>query len=245
MYVANLQSNTFPAIIHAHGSHSHKPHWQPIKERFFASPPRNIGSIQDLTILTCNNGHAAMGVLERSLNHLGVPYVAAGQGVRDWVNSRDKPATIVQCLETIETEFVLYADSRDAICIVDPHEIVRRFRVTFDCALLFGADRINWPPVRAFRLFEERLAAGQQSDFRYLNGGMWIGKTEFCREFFAQAMQTPVLPEAPDSEQGILRRLLPQFVPEVQVDYRCCLFQNIGFVVAPIFAIHEGMPPVS
>ena len=74
-------------------------------------------------------------------------------------------------------------------------------------------------------------------DFRYLNGGAWIGRTEFVRSFFADACAMPPLAEMPAAEQGILKQLFPRHYPRVQLDYRCTIIQNIGFVLAPILEI--------
>jgi hypothetical protein len=239
----NTVCGTEPVIVHAHGHHQHKPHWQPIRAAFFQQPRRAIGHVPDLTIITCNNGHAAMGLLERGLDHLGIPYRVGGAGVAPWLNSRDKPRAIVELLAAVETPYVLYADSRDALVLDDPDVLVARFKEYFKAALVFSADRMNWPPVRRFQRFEDALAASQPGDFRYLNGGVWIGRTEFCRTFFAEACRTPPLAQAPESEQGILRELLQRHHPRVVLDHRCRLFQNIGFVVAPILDLEVGGSP--
>jgi hypothetical protein len=235
--VINKQFGTSPVVIHAHGSHDHKPNWPPIKNAFFATPQRHIGGSALVTVITCNNGHESMGMLEKSLQHLGVPYETFGQGISPWVNARDKPKVLFEGLKTIQTPYVLYADSRDAILIDDPDNAVKKFREKFQCKMLFGADRINWPPIHSFQKYEDALALEHHSDFRYFNGGGWIGETEFCRDFFKLAMATPAVEKAPESEQGILKKLFPLFEKEVVLDYHCDIIQNIGFVTAPIFDI--------
>jgi hypothetical protein len=40
--VINKQFGTSPVVIHAHGSHDHKPNWPPIKNAFFATPQLGI-----------------------------------------------------------------------------------------------------------------------------------------------------------------------------------------------------------
>jgi hypothetical protein len=228
--LANLQFNTRPLVVHAPGPLQHKPHWQEIKEAFFSSPRLHLGTIADLTILTWNNGNQAMGILERSLCHLGVPYVVKGEGISHWINSKHKPLLTYETLNHIETKYVMGVDSRDAIVLGDPRKIVERFEQSFSCDLVFGADRMNWPNVARFKKFEDSLPGASESDYKYLNGGMWIGRTEFCREFFHAALQTECLNEAPDSEQGILKQLFPVYYPRVQLDYRCEMFQNLWLV---------------
>jgi hypothetical protein len=235
--VVNLLFNTTPVVIHAQGRHSYKPYWQPIKEKFFGSPRRVLGPIPELTILTWNNGHEAMGILEKSLDHLGVPCLVLGQGVKNWVNSRDKPRLTRDALASITTRFVAGVDSRDAIFIEHPRLILERFRREFDCEMVFSADRMNWPNHGEFKRFEDSLPGAQSSDFRYLNGGAWIGRTDFCHEFFAAAAETPPLADAPEAEQGILKRLFQTYHPRVQLDYRSSMFQNIGFVFDSVLRV--------
>jgi hypothetical protein len=228
--IVNQQFNTTPVVVHAQGRHAYKPYWQPIKEKFFASPRRSLGSVPELTILTWNNGHEAMGVLEKSLDHLGVPYIVLGQGVTDWINSRDKPRLTRDALDSISTKYVMGVDSRDAIFIDHPQLVRERFEEEFDCELVFSADRMNWPNCHEFKLFEDSLPGAQAGDTRYLNSGAWIGRTNFCREFFAVAVETPPVADAPEADQGILKKLFQTFYPRVQLDYRSSMFQNIGFV---------------
>ncbi len=235
----NTLSGTQPLLLHAQGHHRNKPHWQPIKAAFFATPERRIGPIPELAVVTCNNGHRAMGILERSLDHLGIPYRVLGRGVRPWVNAVSKPRCLLEAARSTDAPYLLYADSRDAIAIGDLSRVLAHFRSLRGCELLFGADRINWPPLREFARFEEGLPGAKESDFRYLNGGLWIGRTSFCRKFFAEVVATAPVPGAEQSEQGLLKTLFPRHYPRVQLDYTCALFQNLGFVGAPIFEIHD------
>jgi hypothetical protein len=236
--VVNTLFSTSPIVIHAHGSHDNKPNWPPIKAAFFGLPKCELPANDLVTVITCNNGHHAMGIFERSLDHLGLSYRVFGQGIDPWMNSRDKPQVLHEALKTIETPYVLYADSRDAILIGDPAIAVRKFREHFNCKLLFGADRINWPPIRSFQKYEDQLAANYNTEFKYLNSGAWIGETAFCREFFAEAIATPAEEKAPESDQGVLKKLLPAYAGQVGLDYHCEIFQNIGFVNAPIFELN-------
>jgi hypothetical protein len=237
MRLVNKQFGTNPLVVHAQGFHADKPHWPPIRDAFFAQPPRQLGPAEGLAIITFNNGHQAMGLLERGLEHLGVPCHVLGRGIDPWLNSRDKPRLVLQALDELDGELILGLDSRDVLVLDDPRLIVRRFLGEFDCDLLFSADRMSWPAIMAFKRYEDSLPGADRSDFRYLNGGAWIGRREMVRQFFAAAVETAPLPQAPESEQGILKQLLPRFHPRVQLDYQCRIFQNIGFVAGPILAI--------
>jgi hypothetical protein len=236
--LTNRLYGTQPVVVHAHGLLVHKPAWAPIRDALFAEAPQHVAPTSELTLLTCNNGHDAMGLFERSVARLGLTCLVRGQGIDPWLNSRDKPRVLRDALQEITTEFVLYADSRDAVLIDDPARAVDAFARRGGCDLLFGGDRINWPALPRFKQFEQALPGAAASEFRFLNGGAWIGRTAYCRDVFRRACELPPLPEAPDSEQGILKALLMEISPRAQIDYRCEIFQNIGFVLDPgIFEI--------
>src|SRR5688500_3413435 len=105
--LVNLLFNTEPLVVHAPGPLGHKPYWQEIKDEFLSTPPARIGPVSDLTILTWNNGNETLGILEKSLDHLGVPYVVKGAGVGEWVNSKHKPLLTSEAVNTIETKYVM------------------------------------------------------------------------------------------------------------------------------------------
>ena len=180
-----------------------------------------------------------MGLLEKSLDRLGVPYVVTGQGIEKWINSKHKPLLTRDALKTIETEYVMGIDSRDAIVINNPAIILNQFKQEFPCDLVFSADRLNWPNVKEFKKFEESIPEAGESDFRFLNSGAWIGKVDFCTEFFSVAVETPPVSSAKAADQGVLKQLFPRYYPRVQLDYKCRMFQNIGFVFSPILKLDE------
>ena len=247
LMVVNRRFGTRPLIIHAHGPLNHKPSWPRIREAVFSHRRKCTGANPHLTLLTCNNGAAGMGLFERSAEALGLPCMVRGAGISPWVNSEHKPAVIRAALDEIDTEYVLYADSRDAVILRDPRAALERFAQWDGCQLLFGGDRISWPALREFRKFELSIPGARETEFHFLNGGAWIGRTEFCRAFFSAVAAAGPQPEAPDSEQGILRRCFPAFYPGMRIDYRCEIIQNIGFLLEDIFDItfDEACEPAS
>jgi hypothetical protein len=232
----NLRFDTHPLVVHAPGPPVFNPYWEPLCERFFATPRRHLGARERLTVLTWNDGSNGPGILERSLEHLGVPCVVAGRGVRGWMNSVHKPLAARQALASIETEFVLGVDSADAILLGDPALLVDRFERSFGADLVFAAEKNNSPNAARFRSFEESLPGAASTPFRFLNGGTWLGRTAACRAFFDEAVRTPPAPEDPSSEQGILKELLRTWHPAVALDHRCELFQTLLLVSEPILA---------
>src|SRR5215831_12188235 len=139
----NTLFGTTPLVAHGQGPHDFKPYWKIVCERFFASPAKRLGPIPGLTILTWNSGDSGMGLLERSLGHLGIPCFVTGQGIRNWVNSTHKPQLTSEALGSIESEYVMGIDSRDAIVVDDPRAIVKTFESGFAADLVFSADQMN------------------------------------------------------------------------------------------------------
>lgn len=180
-----------------------------------------------------------MGLLEESCRRAGLSYRICGQGREPWINSRDKPESLVEVLAEVTTPYVLYADSRDAIVVGSLEAALESFRTEFPgCRLLFGADRINWPYLREFKKFEEKIAPDHARDgFVYLNGGAWIGEREYTLGFFQEALKTEPVAQAADSEQGVLKKLLATRYPEVQLDYKSVIIQNLGFVTSPVLEL--------
>ena len=230
--------DTTPGVVHAPGYHRHKPLLGPIQRAHSATNYRSVEAPKELTILTCNNGHPSMGGLERSLARMGLSCRVCGQGMNPWVNSIHKPLALASALRSIDTEYTLYADSRDAFLIKYPSAILQTFS-HFSCDLLFGGDRLSYPPDPVCTSYEDARPGAAATEFKYLNGGAWIGKTDFAGRFFQAAAQNRPVDLAPQSEQGILRKILPQFAANVSIDYRCEIFFNVGVVFDPKIAVIE------
>ena len=159
-----------------------------------------------------------------------VPVVVAGQEYPDWVNAVHKPLAILTALAAIKTPYVLYADSRDAILAGDPELLVDRLEAEFEAGLIFGACQLSWPNAAELSGFELSLPEAAGSDYKHLNGGLWIGRTDLAQEFYASVRDEAPHPAAPESEQGKLRALFPQFYPRVALDYQLRMFHNVGFL---------------
>jgi hypothetical protein len=71
---------------------------------------------------------------------------------------------------------------------------------------------------------------------------MWLGRVATVRALFEDVRDAEILTVAPDSEQGKIRQVLPRHVPQVGLDHRCTLFQNVGFVFEDIFDLLDGKP---
>src|ERR1700736_1236032 len=148
--VTNRVFNTHPLLVHAHGPLNNKPAWPAIKKAGFGQLRSPLPPAPDITLLTCNNGDQGMGLFEHSVDLVGLPCIVRGQNVGPWVNSRDKPRVLSDALASIETEYVLYADSRDAVVIGDINRALLLLQSRRKCQLLFGGHRVNYPALPHF-----------------------------------------------------------------------------------------------
>lgn len=226
----NALTGTEPLAFHAQGYHEYKPVWPRIRAHVFDAPPKSIGPSDRITVLTCNNGHGAMGLFETSCAQLGVPVVVGGREFPEWINAVHKPRAILNALEGIRTPWVMYADSRDAILAGDPDRLVDDMDLHFPGAqMVFGACQLSWPNAPDLTEFELDLPGAKGSDYKHLNGGLWIARTEFAHRIFTKVEAIAPHPAAPESEQGKLRKLFPGHYPEITLDYGLRMFHNVGF----------------
>jgi hypothetical protein len=267
MRIANIQARTQPIVIHAPGFTAAKvlysgiedyyrrnPLWVAIQRCYKKSKPKRIEpeDMGDLTIITWNNNQEK-GFLEECLDRMGVPYLVLGRGIKEWRNIYKVNLTC-EVLGDIKTKYVMGLDSYDVLLLDSPGEVVRRFE-GFSCEILFNAVSKFYPDCHKFELAGERFITRDWEEFqgrisnsywRYLNAGAWIGKTSFCRRFFADCLsrKTEELVDAgklpfkkgayhqklTDSEQTALNWTFQDYFPQVQLDYNCEIFLNLSCV---------------
>ncbi len=220
---------THPIAVHCPGPLSAR--WHHFYESLLSQPRRKCRS-QRVTVITWNSGerierpNKPCGVLEASLQRLGVEVVVLGQDAQPWRN-RDKLALTAQALQRIDTPYVMGADSCDVAFLDAPRIAVERFAKHFDCSLLFnGTGSRCWPELPELVRFQSSLPLAPMAKGRHwINSGLFIGKTEFCRKYFrALAAAEPVRGYAA-SDQAVVMETFPQWYPQVQIDYFSQIFQ--------------------
>jgi hypothetical protein len=267
MKIANIQAGTRPIVIHVPGFtaakvlgfgiehyYSNNPLWKTIQKCHKKNKPPRITSedMKDLTLITWNNS-SEKGILEECLDDMGAPYIVLGKGIKKWKNI-SKLRLIGDALANIKTKYVMGLDSYDVMLLGNPREVVKRFK-DFSCGMLFNAGVKFYPSCHRFeeagecfitRDWEEFQAKLSDSYWKYLNGGVWIGKTTFCRRFFADCLSRKPeelvslgrLPlkrgahyqKVADSEQVVLNWAFRDYFPQVQLDYNCEIFLNLNNV---------------
>jgi hypothetical protein len=235
--VVNKLYGTSPLFVHAPGNPVRSPLWEPILAAM-PKTPTTYRRPEGVTFVTWNSGGAnarlrrfgrGLGRFEWSAALFGQEVVTLGADRGEgWTNAM-KLETTCEFLVRCPTPYVMAADSSDAVMVADPADLVKRFE-SMGCDMVFNGETEPWPPeaVEA-RAFEDRV---HRPPFRHLNGGLWMGRSQFCLDFFRAARAArAAIREWPTSEQVALKAVYPVYHPRAKVDDGCDLFQvllNVG-----------------
>jgi hypothetical protein len=201
--------------------------WHFFAEAVLGCPVDPRSSSESLTLLTWSTGERPEkpnGILERCAARHGCQTLVLGEG-SSWTGQL-KLETTASALQQITTDYVIGLDSGDVLLVEHPDRIVERFRKHFSCDLLFNATGSDcWPAAPDFIMFESTLPSASWSHGRcWLNAGAWVGRTEFCREYFTELAAEPPHPQFND-DQSAVKRSWPKWYPRIQIDYRSEIFQ--------------------
>jgi hypothetical protein len=230
MLVRNLVTGSSPAVLHRNGRPPEwLERWDRIVAQFFQEIHEPCDPCPELTILTWNN-RPAKSLLERCLDARRVPYVILGREVVDW-QPLVKPSLTAEALRRVESDYVLAVDADDVLIVSCPRTILETFR-SFQCEMLFSAEKNSYPKVPSLTEFERSIA---ETKYRHLNSGAWIGKTEACRRFFddcANEDNSDILAAHPAKhivrdDQGVTRKTFRRHYPAAVLDYHCRIFQSL------------------
>ena len=185
MIIVDKVFRSRPLVIHSPRSVERNKDffWDKVVEQLFNSPSQNIGPVQDLTIVTWNTSKSK-GILEKSLDHLGIPYRVLGKQFLNW-NNLQKITTLCKEIPSISTKFIMGIDSYDAVVIGDPKYIIERFLKT-GLKLCYNGAIEHYGLCPTLKI-EDKLYPEEQ--IRHLNGGVFIGYTKFVKEFFHIAQE--------------------------------------------------------
>jgi hypothetical protein len=201
----------------------------------------------DLTILLIHN-YTVEPIMEKSLRYVGVEDYVVLTPVLDgpW-KMAIKLIELKKYLDSnaCKTKYILYMDSDDAALRDDPAKTVQYLEEE-DCDLLFP--NTGWTSaydcMPEVKRWADQDAARNGVTQRYINAGVFVGKTDFLKEVVDKAMEyvsdddlpseeywrildegnlrdrLPEFPKRVGCDQEILRYLHPQFHPRMKVDYK-------------------------
>lgn len=201
----------------------------------------------DNVAIVLMHNYPKMPLMEQSLRYVGIEdyVVLRPEFEGEWRDSI-KLTTILKYLQSgaCKSEFLLYADSRDALLRANPQTAITCLQ-ELNCECLFSIESASYgyqcmPEVKAWA---NQNAARHGSPELYINAGVFFGRTEFVGELLHEAMQhivptelsraefrqhlfagtlcdaLPNFPRGVGSDQQILRWLHPRFYPRMQCDY--------------------------
>ena len=198
---------------------------------------RNEGSLEDRIIWSLE-GYETTSILESNLEYLGVDGLVVLRDSRlPWRNTF-KFEMLHNYISSGEckTKYFMFCDAVDVIFKDDPQKVIDIFE-SFKCDALFmsthSTDGYSCMP--DVKLFADKTNGGSG---RYLNSGVYIGKTNFIKEVIEAALEyaiphgvimdeyhewlksNPVGYPKGSQDQDIFRFLEPKFYPRMRVDYQ-------------------------
>ena len=197
---------------------------------------RNEGSLED-RIIPHLSGYEETSILERNMEYLGLDLVVLTDARLPWRNTF-KFEMIHNYLNSgkCTTEYFMCLDAIDVIFVEEPQKVIDIFH-TFECDALFmstqSLDGYNCMP--EVKKWADRINGGKM---RYLNSGVYIGKTSFIKKVFDEAIKyaiphgvtmdetqeyylsNPIDYPMGSTDQNIFRYIEPKFYPRMKVDYQ-------------------------
>ena len=181
-------------------------------------------------------GYEQTSILEENMKYLGLDLVVLKDGRLPWRNTF-KFEMLHNYLNSDKctTKYFMCLDAIDVIFVNDPKIVVDIYE-SFDCDALFmsthSLDGYNCMPE------VKKWVDTINSKGRYLNCGVYIGKTSFVKEMVEEAMKFAIphgvtmgdyreyLNSQPkdypkgSQDQDIFRYIEPNFYPRLRVDYQ-------------------------
>lgn len=184
-------------------------------------------------IITWNNQKTS--ILEESLNEHQLAYQVFGKEILIWNNFLKFDYILNN--DYSKFDYLIGLDSHDVIVYRNLDNIIEIFE-EFNCDLVFNAE-IKFYPDLDLSYFQDAKAFQtkiKETDFCYLNSGCWMGKRDFCLEFFNycskiklwEQMDTTNFTKIYNCDQSIVHGAFKHFFPKVKLDYDRKLFLNIA-----------------
>lgn len=172
--------------------------------------------------------HPGYEELMRSLMHFGYDSVTI---MHPWMGFGDKVLKTYEYLkENPQVEHFVYTDAWDTFALAPMSEIIEKVK-DWDC-LLFGAEKACYP--------HDDLAPKYpacDTDWKYLNGGNWLGASKR----FIEMVERQGTVQAENDQVYFTRQILENNVGGyIKLDYKCEVFQTIGFEHPGDFSYADG-----
>lgn len=234
MLVKSRKTETYPLIIHAAGTAYKKSLlWEVILHAWKKTKVKKVKKDcwKQLTVITFNS-KAEKSILEKSLDRLGAKYRVLGRNIKKWDHFK-KISLVSQELPAIDTPYLMVLDGYDLLMLRDPLEAVDKFK-KMKCEILFNGDKFFnfrfrhtdfWH--KDWKNFYEKIGSGE---WKYLNAGGCIAKTEFYRKFIEKVLKEKVNSPVQDDDQFHIYPVFKELYPQTLLDYKNEIFFNISWL---------------
>lgn len=233
MFIKNLITNTYPCIIHAPDENKI---WKKIVENFNSSSCFQSINIDSILIVTWNNFESS--ILEECLKKRKIPFCVLGKDILIW-NNLQKFILTLGAIKESKCEYVIGLDSHDVLVLGDFDKVLKKF-LSKKCEILFNCEKKFYPDFNnnyfvENKNFQQKVSKGI---FKYLNSGCWMGKREFCINFFEECSKIRLweMLDCTDKlklyncDQSVVHGMFKKYYPKIQLDYNCDIFFNISFI---------------
>jgi|SaaInlV_165m_DNA_1040744.scaffolds.fasta_scaffold07657_10 hypothetical protein len=253
--VHNSYFNTKPVVFHHHGRPSlaanneyggygfkgdifkllsdepgiNAPMFRSRKEnrRYFQPPASKIRNPINDKLKVYMVSNLGPGSTAYCMDHFGIHYEVLGQDLEQYSHWA-KYELFLDVIQSITHEYTMLIDTDDIFFINDLSHLVDTYAGVMGCDMLHNAE--GWyapkgqPP--GFREFEDSVAP-LNSPYKYLNGGLWIAKTEFLQGSFYEELKK--VDPWNKNDQAVYHTLYPKFYPQVKIDSKCQYFQSTSW----------------
>jgi len=202
----------------------------------------------DLDIVLCSTLPTKQ-YTENILEYLGIDdFVVLGRELETWKHIYKLELIVDHIRNNPRPGLLLHLDAPDVLVVSDLQPVVDCFLSEFDCDLLFGAEKNSAPgskttreitesEVRFLSRIEAFEEAAYQPPFCYLNAGCFIGRKDRILDLFSEALNTRKQLQLSsrlhhgdylyNDDQLVLRELHRKHYPQIQIDHRNKVFQNL------------------
>jgi len=231
----NLITHSDPQIVHAPGFDKAKPElWWKILSKIHKIKPSK--SFNDLSVITWNNQEQSC--CEKSLAMKNIKYNVLGRNIDNW-NNLLKFFLISDFCKHSKEKYCIGLDAFDVVFFGEPYICVDRF-LKMNKKLVFNSEKNFYPNCQSkyFQECKNHQSEKNNSLFRFLNSGAWIGYTEYCQSFFEEASKIKLWESSDCDEhklikncdQSVIHGLYKKYDLDVDVDFNCRIFQNLSHV---------------
>lgn len=230
--IVNKKFKTEPILVHAPGIKINRLKvWEKVLN-WSKNIQANYQKPEDLEIITYNNknnqsiNNKKLGNFEESLIRCGIKeFTVLGKQVVNWKN-KIKISLLKNHIKNCNKKYILSSDSTDVLLINNIESMIEKF-LKMKCDMLFNAETLVWPTDLHKNIleFEEKTCI---EGSKYLNAGLWIGKTEYVKKLLASNAKIIWTKKHPNSEQIYWKHQYFYNYPNIKIDNKCEIFQGLN-----------------